>query len=100
MSIWHLILLTFLIGFYLLPTMIAFARGHHQRAAILLTNLFLGWTALGWIAALIWSATAKQQPVILVPARSGPDIDDWRRQIEQERPTLSKFDQLNQRDRR
>jgi Superinfection immunity protein len=27
---------------YLLPTLIAFARGHHQRAAICVTNLFLG----------------------------------------------------------
>ncbi|MGY3234091.1 hypothetical protein ACVMAJ_000981 [Bradyrhizobium sp. USDA 4448] len=43
---------------YFLPSIIAFGRGHHQRAAILLTNLLLGWTVLGWIAALIWSATA------------------------------------------
>lgn len=66
MSIWHLIVLAFLFGLYMLPTLIAFARGHHQRIAILLLNLFLGWTALGWIAALVWCATAKQQPMQVI----------------------------------
>jgi hypothetical protein len=49
---------------YLLPTIIAYSRAHHQRAAICLTNLFLGWSGLGWIVALIWSATAVQQTVV------------------------------------
>lgn len=43
---------------YFLPSMIALGRKHHNCAAIVLLNLFLGWTALGWIAALVWSATA------------------------------------------
>ena len=49
---------------YLLPTIIAYSRAHHQRAAICLTNLFLGWSGLGWIVALIWSAAAVQQTVV------------------------------------
>ena len=51
------------IGFlaYFLPAVIAFLRGHHQRMAILVLNLLLGWTALGWIVALVWSFTAKRQ---------------------------------------
>jgi hypothetical protein len=44
-------------GLYLLPTIVAFLRQHHNRWAILLLNIFLGWTFLGWVAALIWSAT-------------------------------------------
>jgi hypothetical protein len=63
MSIWHWIVILFLIGLYFLPTLIAFSRDHHQKIAILLTNLFLGWSGLGWIAALIWSATATRGPV-------------------------------------
>lgn len=43
---------------YFLPAFIAYSRRHPQRAAIALTDLFLGWTCLGWIVALIWSATA------------------------------------------
>ena len=51
------------IGFfaYFLPAVIAFVRGHHQWVAISALNLLLGWTALGWIAAFIWSLTAKRQ---------------------------------------
>ena len=46
------------IPIYLLPSIVAFFRNHHQKYAILLLNLFLGWTILGWIAAAVWAATA------------------------------------------
>jgi Superinfection immunity protein len=42
---------------YFLPAIIAGFRNHHNTAAILVLNFFLGWTALGWIAAIVWSAT-------------------------------------------
>ena len=48
------------IGWYLLPTGIAALRKHHQFVAIMITNVLLGWSGLGWVAALIWSATATQ----------------------------------------
>lgn len=38
---------------YPLPTIIAFARKHRQRFAILLLNLLTGWTIIGWIGALV-----------------------------------------------
>lgn len=53
--------LLFLVGCYSLPTIIAFARGHHNALAIAVLNLFLGWTVIGWFAALIWSATAVRR---------------------------------------
>ena len=40
---------------YFLPTIIAACRKHKNGAAILALNLFLGWTFLGWVIALIWS---------------------------------------------
>lgn len=43
---------------YFLPAVVASARRHHQTGAIFVLNLFLGWTFLGWIAALVWAATA------------------------------------------
>jgi Superinfection immunity protein len=43
---------------YFLPSIIARQRNHHQLLAIFLLNLLLGWTGLGWIAALVWAATA------------------------------------------
>jgi hypothetical protein len=46
----NLILLT-IIG--LLPTWVALARRHSGTAGIFLINLFLGWTGIGWLVALI-----------------------------------------------
>lgn len=46
-----------------LPTLIALVRGHHNTFAIFLTNLLLGWTLIGWVIALIWSTTAREQRV-------------------------------------
>ncbi len=48
---------------YFTPAMVAAKRMHHQFGAILVLNLLLGWTFLGWVAALIWAFTAvKQSP--------------------------------------
>jgi Superinfection immunity protein len=55
------VILAFLIGSYFFPAIIAGARGHHNTLAIFILNLFLGWTGLGWIGALVWAATAVQQ---------------------------------------
>jgi len=48
------------LALYFLPGIIASARSHHNTIAIWVLTLFLGWTALGWIAALVWSFTAVQ----------------------------------------
>jgi len=53
-------ILLVLLALYFTPALVAFGRDHHQRAAILVLNLFLGWTVLGWIGALVWSATATR----------------------------------------
>ncbi|MBF8805379.1 superinfection immunity protein [Pseudomonas asiatica] len=47
-----------LVALYFLPMIIAWSRGHHNKAPIFLLNLFLGWTGLGWLAALIWSVSS------------------------------------------
>lgn len=52
--------LVILIALYLLPTLIAALRSHHNTGAIAILNIALGWTILGWLAALIWSATATR----------------------------------------
>lgn len=43
---------------YMLPGLIARFRGHHNVNAIAVLNFFLGWTALGWIGALVWAWSA------------------------------------------
>ncbi len=53
----------FLIGLvsYFLPTLIALIRGHHQTAPILVRNFLLGWTFIGWVAALVWSVSRVER---------------------------------------
>jgi hypothetical protein len=46
---------------YVGPTVIAFLRSHQNAAAIMALNILLGWTFLGWVAALIWSLTETRQ---------------------------------------
>lgn len=45
---------------YFLPTIIAGGRGHRNTTAIVLLNVFLGWTFLGWVVALVWSVLHGQ----------------------------------------
>jgi hypothetical protein len=40
---------------YFLPSIIAFARSKRDTTAILLLNIFLGWSVIGWIVALVWA---------------------------------------------
>lgn len=45
---------------YFVPTFIAYNCERNQRLAIFLLNLFLGWTILGWVAALVWSVIKNE----------------------------------------
>ena len=40
---------------YFLPSIIALARNKRDITAIVLLNFFLGWTAIGWVIALVWA---------------------------------------------
>jgi hypothetical protein len=61
-------LLLVLVALYISPAVVAYVRGHHNRVAILVLNILMGWTVLGWIGALVWSATAVQPKVALAAA--------------------------------
>ncbi|HET7346268.1 MAG TPA: superinfection immunity protein [Acidobacteriaceae bacterium] len=41
------------VAIYFLPSLIAAARHTHNATGIFLFNLFLGWTGIGWIIALL-----------------------------------------------
>lgn len=40
---------------YFYPAIIAARREHKNKTSIVLVNLFLGWTLLGWVVALAWA---------------------------------------------
>jgi hypothetical protein len=45
---------------YMVPFSIALLRGTKNLAAIFLLNFFLGWSVIGWIVAVIWAITEKE----------------------------------------
>jgi hypothetical protein len=50
--------MTFLF-FYFFPSLIAWRLKCKSAWRIFLLNLFLGWTLLGWIGAVIWAANER-----------------------------------------
>lgn len=51
---------------YLLPTYEAWKSQHPNLTAIALVNIFLGWSLLGWVVAVVW-AFKKPEPTIVAP---------------------------------
>ena len=45
---------------YFLPTIIACIRKHTNVWAIFVLNLFLGFTLIGWVIALVWAVHKKE----------------------------------------
>ena len=54
-----LLILAIFISFmiYFIPSIIAHSRHHQNAIAITVLNVFLGWTFIGWVVALVWSFT-------------------------------------------
>ncbi|RKQ28683.1 superinfection immunity protein [Oceanobacillus halophilus] len=50
-------------AFYFLPTIVAKINNQPNFASILVLNLFLGWSLIGWVVSLVWAVkkeTARQ----------------------------------------
>lgn len=62
----------FVPALYLLPTYEAWTRKQANLQSIAALNLFLGWTIIGWVGALIWAfkrPEANPQPAMAVAAQ-------------------------------
>jgi len=46
---------------YFLPTLVAMLRSKNNTPAIVILNLFLGWTFVGWVIALVWAVSKDQE---------------------------------------
>lgn len=55
---------------YLLPTFEAWKKGHPNLTAIALVNIFLGWSLIGWVGAVVWAF--KRPEVVPVVAAVTP----------------------------
>ena len=60
------LILGFMFGIYLAPSIVAAVRGHHRWPWIGFLNFATGWTVAGWITALVWSVTTTRQPGAIV----------------------------------
>lgn len=40
---------------YFIPTVVAYKRNKVSKGSVLILNLFLGWTFVGWVASLVWA---------------------------------------------
>lgn len=64
MKVARFVLIVLIIACYLLPTFLAVTRdGDHQNT--IFSNLPFGWTAIGWIDALVWA-------IVEIPIASNP----------------------------
>jgi uncharacterized membrane protein YqaE (UPF0057 family) len=64
------------LGFYLLPMIVAAQRGHHNAAAIGVLNILLGWSVLGWVISLVWACTAvREQGALVAPPTAAPSAE-------------------------
>lgn len=51
------------VAFQFAPLIVAVVRNHPRMGSIATVNVLLGWTGIGWVAALIWSLwVIDQQP--------------------------------------
>jgi len=53
-----IIYLVIFILIYFVPTFVGWE--HKQNAAIVCLNIFLGWTFIGWVVALVWALTENE----------------------------------------
>ncbi len=52
--------LIFVLIIYFIPSIVAVSNKKKNTTAIVILNLFLGWTFVGWVIALVW-ATIKDE---------------------------------------
>jgi Superinfection immunity protein len=55
----HLILFAAGLALYLLPAAMAWRRNCQAWLQIALVDVLLGWTVVGWAAAMYWAATGR-----------------------------------------
>jgi len=54
--------ITISVTFYFLPSIAAYGRGVCRNpASVLIINLFLGWTIIGWIIALAMGMSGREE---------------------------------------
>jgi hypothetical protein len=61
------------IVFYFIPGMVAYWRHHSRPQVVLLFNLLIGWTLIGWVITLVWAIANPEAGI--TPAPMGSQLD-------------------------
>jgi hypothetical protein len=85
-----LIFLLIALAIYFIPALVAHERGHHNTTAIFVLDLFLGWTVLGWVFALVWACTAVDVAKGGKPKWSAESGQPWSKERDRA-PTRSRW---------
>ena len=64
MIVGSLSLFAVVVAFYLIPTIIVVKRHHLQKIPIILINILLGWSLIGWVVALVWACMQSKPRVV------------------------------------
>lgn len=55
-----------ILSIYFIPSFVAAKRNHIQKKSILILNIFLGWTLIGWVVALVWACKNPEIPSTVI----------------------------------
>jgi uncharacterized membrane protein len=59
------ILTLFGITVYFLPSIIAYSNKKYNKGTILLINIFIGWSVIGWFIALFMAISRNRQHIVI-----------------------------------
>ena len=71
-----IIFIAMVFTFYMFPWVISLMRDHPHRLGIFFLNLLLGWSLVGWVAALVWAFVKPQEPRVVVGQRTSSTADE------------------------
>ena len=61
---------------YIIPTIIAFMRGHPNKIPIMIVNIIIGaFYGLGWVIAFIWAFTSSSSASPTVSSSQSEEIE-------------------------
>ncbi|HEY0613699.1 MAG TPA: superinfection immunity protein [Candidatus Elarobacter sp.] len=60
------------LALYFVPSVVAFSRRVPHKWGVVLVNVFVGWTVLGWLWSLLWALQNGPRPQIPIPEPLAP----------------------------
>lgn len=64
------------LAIYFIPAIIGFKKNQPNKVSILLLNLFLGWSLIGWVIALVWATKNDTAPVQVINNYNPPQSNN------------------------